>query len=433
VPLDIRYARSGDVAIAYHIVGDGPTDLVLVPDFYSNLVYDWESKYWRPFYERLAQSFRLVLFDKRGTGLSDRGGLFPTLETRMDDVRAVLDAVGSERALLFGPHEGSTMACLYAATYPERTIALAVFQAGVRDNERERNLEMMRKIREGWGTLELADEMLSVICPTLRNDPGGLEWFTNSMRVGASPAAGYALNKMWSETDLSNILQAIHVPTLVLSRGELANQDTTEVASEIKGSRFVKLAGEDYWGTFLSPEIADELERFVSTLEEPPEHETVLATVLFTDLVGSSELAAKLGDRAWRERLEQHNVAVRRQLARFRGEEVDTAGDGFFASFNGPARAIRCGLALKNELRELGLEVRVGVHTGECEVVSGKPAGIAVNTGARISAAAATGEVLVSSTVRDLVAGSGIEFEDRGTHELKGVPGEWRLYAVSSA
>jgi class 3 adenylate cyclase len=303
----------------------------------------------------------------------------------------------------------------------------------VRDNERERNLEMMRKIREGWGTLELADEMLSVICPTLRNDPGGLEWFTNSMRVGASPAAGYALNKMWSETDLSNILQAIHVPTLVLSRGELANQDTTEVASEIKGSRFVKLAGEDYWGTFLSPEIADELERFVSTLEEPPEHETVLATVLFTDLVGSSELAAKLGDRAWRERLEQHNVAVRRQLARFRGEEVDTAGDGFFASFNGPARAIRCGFALTNELRELGLEVRVGVHTGECEIVSGKPAGIAVNTGARISAAAATGEVLVSSTVRDLVAGSGIEFEDRGTHELKGVPGEWRLYAVSSA
>ena len=429
--LDIQYVRSGDVAIAYHVVGDRPIDLVLVPDFFSNLVYDWESRHWRPFYERLAQSFRLILFDKRGTGLSDRGPLFPNLETRMEDVRSVLEAVGSERAVIFGSHEGSTMACLYAATYPERTIALAVFQAAAYDDRANAGEELLR-LREGWGTLSYADELLAEVCPTLYRNPEDREWFANAMRVGASPAAGYALNRMWSETDLRDVLPAIHVPTLVLARGEIGETDSREVTKRIPGSRYVRLAGDDYAEMYLSPEIADELDDFVATLEHAPEPETVLATVLFTDLVRSSELASKLGDRQWAELLASHNAAVRRQLARFRGGEVDTAGDGFFASFDGPARAIRCARAVIETVHELGLEVRVGVHTGECEIVSGKPAGIAVNTGARVAGVADAGEVLVTGTVKDLVAGSDISFEDRGEHELKGV-GAWHLYSVVDA
>jgi class 3 adenylate cyclase len=432
--LDIQYARSGDVSIAFHVVGDAPIDLVLVPDYVSNLVYDWESRRWRPFYERLAQSFRLILFDKRGTGLSDRGPLFPNLETRMEDLRSVLDAVDSERAVVFGPHEGSTMACLYAATYPERTIALALFQAAVYDTRPEAKTQRdLRWVREEWGTLTFADGLLAEICPTLLESSEDREWFANSIRLGASPAGAYALNRMWAETDLRDVLTAIHVPTLILSRGELGEADSRDVAKRIRGSRYVRLAGDDYWGMFLSPEMADELEQFVATLEQPPEPETVLATVVFTDLVRSSELVAQLGDREWAELLSRHNLAVRQQLTRFRGDEVDTAGDGFFASFDGPARAIRCARAVVEAVNELGLEVRVGVHTGECEIVAGKPTGIAVNTGARVAATAGASEVLVTGTVKDLVAGSGIEFEDRGERQLKGVPGEWRLYAVSSA
>jgi class 3 adenylate cyclase len=428
--LDVQYVRNGDVSIAYHVVGDAGTDLVLVPEYMSNLVWNWESRHWRPFYERLAQSFRLILFDKRGTGLSDRGPLFPNLETRMEDVRAVLDAVSSERAVIFGPHEGSTMACLYAATYPERTAALVVFQASAFEGRPKDVVEReLSRLREGWGTLAYADELLAFVCPTLHRDPAEREWFANSMRVGASPAAAYALNRAWVDTDLRDILSAIHVPTLVMARGEIGENDSRPVAEGIRGARYVRIPGDDYWGMFLSPEILDELELFVATLDHAPEPETVLATVLFTDLVDSSKLAAQLGDRGWAELLARHNATVRQQLARFRGGEVDTAGDGFFASFDGPARAIRCGRAVVETVHELGLEVRVGLHTGECEIVSGKPTGIAVNTGARVAAAAGSGEVLVTGTVKDLVAGSGISFEDRGEHELKGV-GSWRLYSV---
>jgi class 3 adenylate cyclase/pimeloyl-ACP methyl ester carboxylesterase len=429
--LDIQYVRNGDVSIAYHVVGDASTDLVLVPDFVSNLVYNWESKHWRPFYERLAQSFRLILFDKRGTGLSDRGPLFPNLETRMEDVRAVLDAVGSERAVIFGPHEGSAMACLYAATYPERTTALVVFQAAAYETRTNAAQELLR-LRQGWGTLAYSGELLAEICPTLHREPAEREWFANELRVGASPAAGYALNRMWAETDLRDILSAIHVPTLVMARGEIGEKDSREVTERVRNSRYVRIPGDDYWGMFLSPEIPDELERFVATLEHAPEPETVLATVLFTDLVSSSELAAQLGDRDWAELLARHNTAVRQQLARFRGGEVDTAGDGFFATFDGPARAIRCARAVVETVHELGLEVRVGLHTGECEIVSGKPTGIAVNTGARVAAEAGPGEVLVTGTVKDLVAGSGITFQERGEQELKGV-GAWRIYSVVDA
>ena len=296
--LDIRYVRNGDVSIAYHVVGDAPTDLVLVPDFFSNLVYDWEAKHWRPFYERLAQSFRLILFDKRGTGLSDRGPLFPNLETRMEDVRAVLDAVGSQRAVIFGGHEGSTMACLYAATYPERTVALVLWQAAAFESRTQPDVEQeLLRLRDGWGTLDYAGEMLEEICPTLAENPAEREWFANRMRVGASPAAGYALNRMWSETDLRDILSAIHVPTLVMARGDIGEQEAGPVVERIRNSRYVRIPGDDYWGMFLSPEIVEEIERFVDTLEHAPEPETVLATILFTDLVGSSERATELGDR----------------------------------------------------------------------------------------------------------------------------------------
>src|SRR5262245_25994624 len=438
--LDIRYARSGGLSIAYQVVGDGDVDLIYVPDYISNLVYGWESPHWREFYERLARSFRLILFDKRGTGLSDLGGHFPALETRMDDLRAVLDAVGSTRAVLLGSHDGCSMAALYAATYPERARALVLFHpvAHAPYSETEAALDALAALRDEWGTQEFADELLADGAPSLYEDPTEREWFANWLRVGASPAVAYALNRAWVETDLRNVLPSVRVPTLVLYRQNApldltrdAEDHARDVARQIRGARLMRVSGSDRFAIFLSTEIPDEVERFVAG-EEPPEvPDTVLATVLFTDIVGSTERAAELGDRAWRDVLERHHMFVRRELARFRGEEKDTAGDGFFATFDGPARAIRCAKAVVEGVGELGLEVRAGVHTGECEVHEGKVAGLAVVIGARVSATAEAGEVCVSQTVKDLVAGAGIEFEDRGERELKGVPGSWRLYSVA--
>ncbi|MDX6512374.1 MAG: hypothetical protein QOE36_1878 [Gaiellaceae bacterium] len=426
---DIRYVRSGEASIAYHVYGDGPVDLLLVPDYFSNLVYDWDSPHWRGLYDRLAQSFRLILFDKRGTGLSDAAGLFPALETRMEDLRAVLDAVGSARPLVFGSHEGSSLAALYAATYPDRTLALALFQSAAVAETTPGTDEELRRFRDRWGTQEFADELLQLTCPTLYANPADREWFANAMRVGATPAMGYALNRAHMAMDLREVLPVIHVPTLVLYRGDLAESEARDTARLVRGSRLVRVPGEDYWGTFLSPEIPEELERLAAELEgqEAAEPETVLATVLFTDLVGSTSTAAKLGNDAWAELVGRHHSAVRRELGRYGGREVDTAGDGFFATFDGPARAISEAVA------ELGLHVRAGVHTGECRVVDDKPSGIAVNVGARVAALAQAGEVVVTSTVKDLVAGSDLGFEERGERELKGVPGTWRLYAVIDA
>ncbi len=430
---DIHYARSGGAAIAYQVVGEGDMDLVYVPDYVSNLVYAWESPHWRGFYERLARSFRLILFDKRGTGLSDSGGQFPTLETRMDDVRAVLDAVGSQRAVVFGSHEGAGMAVLYAATYPERTSALVLFQPLARGpggggaEERE-----LRELRENWGIQEWCDELLRQSCPSLAATEAERIWFANWLRVGASPAVAYALNRAFYETDLIDVLPAVRVPTLVVYRA-IGEEDALDVARRISSAHTVRVPGDDYFGVFLSPEIVEEIERFVAGEQPPLIPDTVLATVMFTDIVRSTERAAELGDRAWRDLLAQHHALARRELARYRGEERDTAGDGFFATFDGPARAIRCAQAIVDGVRSLGLEVRAGVHAGECELHDDKVAGIAVSAGARVAAAAGPGEVLVSGTVKDLVAGSEIEFEDRGVHELKGVPGEWRLYSVVDA
>jgi class 3 adenylate cyclase/pimeloyl-ACP methyl ester carboxylesterase len=433
VGLDIRYARSGSVSIAYQVTGDGDVDLVYVPDYVSNLVYGWESPHWRGFYEALAERFRLVLFDKRGTGLSDLGGQFPALETRMDDVRAVLDAAGSSSAVLFGSHDGCSMAALYAATYPERTRALVLFHPVAHDPEMQSDAAQaeLAELRERWGTQEYADELLQLSAPSLYADRREREFFANWIRVGASPSVAYALNRAWFETDLREILPAVRVPTLVLYRHSNAERSALDVAERIPGARKLRVSGEDYGEVYLSPEIPEEIERFVGGEQVPVVPDSVLSTILFTDIVGSTARAAELGDRAWRELLERHHALVRRELTRYRGEEKDTAGDGFFATFDGPARAIRCGNAIVDGVHGLGLEVRAGVHTGECELHEGKVAGLAVVIGARVASQAGSGEVLVSQTVKDLVAGAGVDFEERGEHELKGVPGSWRLYAVA--
>ena len=447
---ETRYARSGDVSTAYQVVGEGPFDLVFVPGFVSNVEYEWNDPHWAAFHRRLAEFSRLIIFDKRGTGLSDRVTDLPTLETRMDDVRAVMDAAGSERAALFGISEGGPMAVLFAATYPRRVFALVLYgttprPVGAPDWPHGVTQDQWRGLidgfGQGWGTREFAAEVIRGVTPSYVGDEERLDYFASFLRMSASPGAAAALMRMNMGIDVRPVLPAIRVPTLVLHReGDRALGQLPEgshyMAGKIPGARFALLPGVDHFPWLGESEsVLQETEAFLqeawrATAWEETEPDRVLATVLFTDIVGSSERAASLGDRAWRELLERHHELVRRQLVRFRGQEVDTAGDGFLSSFDGPARAIRCAYAISEEIRELGLEVRAGLHTGECELIDGKVAGIAVHTGARVASQAGPGEVLVSSTVKDLVAGSEIAFEDRGTHELKGVPGEWRLYAV---
>jgi pimeloyl-ACP methyl ester carboxylesterase len=303
--VDIRYVRSGGASIAYQVVGDGERDLVFVPDYVSNLVYFWESPFWRPFYERLAESFRLILFDKRGTGLSDRGGAFPTLETRMEDVRAVMDAAGSERAVMFGSHEGCSMATLFAATYPERTLALALYHPlHPRFVDREADEPGLQRLREGWGTQEFCDELMEMTCPTLAASEEGRRMFANCLRVGASPAMAYELNRAFSETDLRDVWSAVRVPTLILYReAPWGAEHSLVVAAEIPGAQAMRISGTDYWGLFLSPDAVDELERFVTGEAAPVVPDSVLMTVLFTDIVGSTARASALGDRDWRDLL----------------------------------------------------------------------------------------------------------------------------------
>jgi class 3 adenylate cyclase len=429
---ETRYAKSSGAAIAYQVVGEGDTDLVFIPDFGSNLVYAWQSPYWRDFYEDLARRFRLIVFDKRGTGISDRHGEFATLETRMEDLRTVLDAAGSTEAVVLGANDGCAMAMLYGAAYPERTKALALFHPSATPDVSAELDEELRRLREGWGTQEYMDELLQFAGPTLyaRGEQDRI-WFANWERVSLSPAFAYALNRANAETDLRPIMPAVRAPTLVLYRhGSPLEDQALEVTARIEGARAVRISGTDYGFIFLSPEIGDELERFVAGETHSAIPDSVLATLLFTDIVGSTERAAELGDRAWRELLAEHHAIVRRELARFRGDEKDTAGDGFFATFDGPARAIRCAQTIVEGTRAVGLELRAGVHTGECELHDGKLAGIAVSVGARVAALAGAGEVLVTATVRDLVAGSGIQFEARDRRDLKGVPGTWDLYAA---
>jgi class 3 adenylate cyclase len=439
-PPETHYAKSGDVNIAYQVLGEGPLDLVLVPGFVSHLELDWEEPRYAHFLERLASFSRLILFDKRGTGLSDRPGGLPDLETRMDDVRAVMDAARSERAALFGYSEGGPMAILFAATYPERTSALVLYGAYAKRQDpdddypwcptTEEREAYAAEVEHTWG----AEADLGTMAPNA--DDAMVRWWRRRARASASPGAARDLILMNSQIDVRHVLPSARVPTLCLHRTgdhDTRVEEGRYIAERIPGARFVELAGEDHFPSIRGDEIVDEVEEFLTGVRRGPQPDRLLATVLFTDIVGSTVKAAEVGDRRWRELLELHNATVRRELERFRGREVGTVGDGFLAVLDGPARAIRCACAIRDAILALGLEIRAGLHTGEVEIVGDDVAGIAVHTGARVAALARAGEVLVSQTVKDLVAGSGIEFEERGEHELKGVPGMWRLYAVTDA
>ena len=441
-PPEVQYAQSGDVSIAYQVVGEGPVDLVFVP-FMISPVFSWLHPLFATFYERLASFSRLILFDKRGIGASDRPRTPPTLEVQMDDVRAVLDAVGAERAALFGSGHGGLMCSLFAATYPERTSALVVYNPFARlpgtVEEHQRNT---RRLRGDWGRREAVERMVPRDYPSLVGDETFLPSIATIMRASASPGSAADFSRALAEADVSDVLPTIRVPTLLLYRkvhwqpfSDLAaanpEEEARRVAAAIPSARLVAVAGRDM-SPFVGDEIPIEVERFLREPLAERVPDRVLATILFTDIVGSTERAAALGDRAWRELLAAHRTQVRRELARFGGVELDTAGDGFFASFDGPARGIACARAIVSGAANEGVEIRAGLHTGECEREGGKLAGIAVHIGARVAALARPGEVLVSRTVKDLVAGSGIEFDDRGEHGLKGVPGEWRLYGARS-
>jgi pimeloyl-ACP methyl ester carboxylesterase/class 3 adenylate cyclase len=429
-----RYARSGDVHIAYQIVGNGAIDLVLVPGFVSHVEGWWEEPSCVRFFDRLASFTRLILFDKRGTGLSDRVAEVPTLEQRMDDLRAVMEDARSERAAVLGISEGGAMSTLFAATYPERTSALVLYGTFAEFRSwvpSPADLDhFLRAIDETWGT----GSSLPHFAPSAAHDERFRHWWARHERLGASPGAAMALMRMNSEIDVRHVLPTIHVPTLVLHRtGDVTvNVEAGRYqGAQIPGAKYVELPGVDHI-PFVgdSDSVLDEIEAFLTGVRSAPEADRVLATVLFTDIVGSTELASRFGDRRWRDLLEAHHGLVRRELARFRGREVDTAGDGFLATFDGPARAIRCAGAISDAVRPLGIKVRAGVHTGECEVIGEKVGGIAVHTGARVASIAGPDEVWISSTVKDLVAGSGLRFTDRGVHSLKGIPGEWRLFAL---
>jgi class 3 adenylate cyclase/pimeloyl-ACP methyl ester carboxylesterase len=453
-----RYARSGNVYIAYQAFGDGPFDLVAVPGALSNIEYGWEFESWRNFYGTLASFARVLLFDKRGTGISDPVLGAPSLEERMDDVRAVMDAAGSERAALIGSSDGAAMVALFAATYPERTAALilngpvvrgrwaADYPWGSRDEP-----DSPASVATWFGTPENVERLIANLQPGRSGDEEFAQLMASYERLCASPTTFANLFEMNLGIDVREALPTIRAPTLVTHRDppQLADEDRAQgpllvprveasryVAERIPGARFVELTPGDtpIWAVDQSEPLALFREFLTGAWEagawEPAEPDRVLATLLFTDIVGSTERAAELGDARWRELVQRHHALVRQQLVRFRGRELDTAGDGFFASFDGPARAVRCACAITETVPELGLDVRAGLHTGECELIDGKMGGMAVHIGARIGATAAPGEVLVSSTVKDLVVGSGLEFEEHGSHELKGIPGEWRLFAV---
>ncbi|HVD39431.1 MAG TPA: adenylate/guanylate cyclase domain-containing protein [Solirubrobacterales bacterium] len=439
--VETRYADSDGVSIAYQVHGNGPVDLVLVPGFVSQVELLWEEPGVARFLRRLTSFSRLLVFDKRGQGLSDRPGRPPTLEESMDDLKAVVDAAGFERPALLGISEGGPMSTLYAATHPERLSGLILFGTFARMLEApDFPAGTTEEALNRWGEVVQRDwgkaVALNVWAPSRVGDREFERWWARLLRQGTSPAGAIALMDLYREMDVRSILPAIDVPTLVMHRAGdrmVSAAQGRYLAETIPGARYVELAGEDHlpFAGELDP-ILEEVEEFLLGSRGAAESERALATILFTDIVGSTEKAAELGDRGWRALLERHDAAVRHQLSLHRGREVKTMGDGFLATFDGPARAIRCARAVQDEVAGLGIEVRAGIHTGEVELIGDDVGGMAVNIGARIGAIADPGEVLVSSTVRELVVGSGLEFVDRGTQTLKGAPGEWRLFAIDS-
>ncbi|MDP9296423.1 MAG: adenylate/guanylate cyclase domain-containing protein [Actinomycetota bacterium] len=442
---EVYYARSGDVAIAYQVVGDGPVDIVFARGFAGELVSTWEQPLLVRQIEGFASFARVLMLDKRGTGLSDRVRDLPTLETRMDDLRAVLDDVGSEEAVLWTGQEGARLVTLFAATYPERTAGLAMHDPSARGSPTpdypwaesdEEYRRRMAEIRTGWGTRAFLEDPLREWVPNKVDDEAFRNWFVWHMRRSLSPGGALGLYRMMRDADVSDVLSAVRVPTILFHNSGDPGP-SGYIAERVQNAEVIELPGSTRAYGWVDDEahevIIREVRRFVSELSLTPRAERVLATVLFTDIVGSTEMASAMGDRAWREILDRFHALIRREVARFRGREIDTAGDGFLASFDGPARAIGCAAAARDALRDVEVDVRAGVHTGECEVQGSKLAGIAVHIGARIMSLAGPGEVLVSQTVKDLVSGSGIAFEHRGSHSLKGVPEEWTLFAVAGS
>jgi class 3 adenylate cyclase len=438
---DVKYARSGEVHIAYRVFGDGPRDLVLVPGTLSHAELYWELPINQYLLKRLTSFARVIVFDKRGQGLSDRVGE-QTLEERIGDVRAVMDAAGSPRATIYGWSEGGPMSLMFSATYPERTSALvlcgcfASIAAAPWAVTREQWAGFLRQVESHWGQ----GVLIPFNAPSRKDDQAFVQWFGRLERATVSPGGIVALLRANYDIDVRHVLPTIQAPTLILHRvGDRAVpvEAGRYLAQHIPGAKYVELPGDDHllqaYDQATLDLLIDETEEFITGARSGPEPDRVLVTVLFTDIVGSTERAAAVGDHRWRELLDGYIGVARRHVERFRGKEVDVAGDGLFAVFDGPARAIRCACAIRDAVQPLGLEVRAGLHTGECQVAGAKFSGIAVHTGARIAAAARPQEVLVSGTVRDLVAGSGIGFADRGSHVLRGVPGDWQLFAVASA
>jgi pimeloyl-ACP methyl ester carboxylesterase len=443
---ETRYALSGDIHIAYQVIGEGPFDLVFVPGFVTHMELQWKLPAFGAFLAKLGSFSRLIRFDKRGTGMSDPVGGAPSLETRMDDVRAVMDAVGSRRAAFYGLSEGAAMSILFAATYPERTAALILRSCSPRTlwapdfpwgrSEDAYQREVQQALRVYASRAEAGEAVRSLGM----HGEDEVEAFIDFVRYGASPGMLGALYRMNRDIDVRQVLPTVRVPTLVLHGSDdqiVPSEVGRYTADRLRSARFVELPGMGHLALRAgSARIQDEIQGFLTDVWrtggwEEAEPDRMLATVLFTDIVGSTAKAVELGDRHWRDVLERHNALVRRELMRFRGREIDTTGDGFLATFDGPARAIRCACAIAEGVHDLDLSVRAGLHTGECEMVNGQVAGVAVHMGARVAAQAVANEVLVSSTVKDLVAGSGIAFTERGAHELKGFPGEWRLFAVN--
>jgi pimeloyl-ACP methyl ester carboxylesterase len=439
-----RYARGDDVSVAYQVFGDGPRDLVVNHGWVSNVEAFWDSALFARGLRRLTALARVIHFDKRGVGLSDRVPVadLPTLEQRMDDLRAAMDAAGSEKAVLYGYSEGAEMCALFAATYPERTAALVMYGSKARrlsapdypwGSTAEQAAQGWEALQRNWG----GPIGLTKLAPSMEHDQEFAEQWARYLRQSASPAAAIALARMNSEIDIRSVLPAIKVPTLVLHRTgdrEARVEEGRYVASRIPGARYVELPGSDHvpWVGESADTIIDEIEEFLTGVRHAPEVDRVLTTVLFTDIVGSTERLSALGDRRWRDVLEEHYRLARRELSRFRGREIKTTGDGLLASFDGPARAVRCAVAIRDAIRPLGIEIRAGLHTGEVEVMTDDLGGIAVHVGARVMAEAGPGEVIASSTVKDLVAGSGLAFTEHGTHTLRGVQGDWRLFRIMS-
>ena len=432
----IKYAKSGDVHIAYRVFGDGPRDIVLIPGTLSHVELLWEVPSNEHLLKRLTAFARVIVFDKRGQGLSDRVAEF-TLEERIDDVRAVMDAAGSERATIYGWSEGGPMCLMFAATYPHRTSALILFGSFASMREKPWGVPpdgfelFLGQLDAHWGE----GVLLRLNAPSRSNDPAFVQWFARIERAAASPGSVLTLMRANYQLDVRHLLPTIHAPTLILHRAgdALTPVDAGRyLAEHIPGAKYIEMPGTDHMVTDTETQdfIADEIEEFITGTRRHLEPDRVLATVMFTDIVRSTERAAELGDSRWRELLSSYYAVLRKELNAFRGHEVNTVGDGLLATFDGPNRAIRCACSARERLRPLGLQVRSGLHTGECELIGDDVGGIAVHIAARVAASAQPDEVLVSSTVKDLVAGSGLRFDDRGEHALKGVPGEWRLFLV---